>query len=432
MRKIRTEALALGALCLGVLLPSSLYADSFGTNLTLQAALDCGTANNPRIKAAYNQWQGALENIAVQKALPDPTLVYGYYFESVETRVGPQEQSIGISQKLPAFGKRSALKSVATSIAQASEQRYRLEKLKLNQAIAAAYAELHYLNRNIAVTKDRIQLVRDLEEVARTRYKSGAPMAAVMQAQVELGRLEDRLNSLNDMLEPGSAKLNALLNRPADAPLALAATLPYSAIEADADALAENIVDTSPELQEFATRIEQGDKQLKLAQRNRWPDVTLGVQYIDTGDASIPVSNSGKDPVIGTIGLNLPIWVGKNSSQIQAASHERAAAELMLENRTQTLEAEIKQTLFKLRDAERKINLYKQSLVPKARQSLEINQQGYEAGKMEFINLIDAERMLLEFELAYERALADHLIARAELSTLTGIDFLTGASNETH
>jgi cobalt-zinc-cadmium efflux system outer membrane protein len=87
--------------------------------------------------------------------------------------------------------------------------------------------------------------------------------------------------------------------------------------------------------------------------------------------------------------------------------------------------------LFKLRDADRKINLYKESLIPKAVQSMEVNQKGFEAGQMEFINLIDAQRMLLEFELAHERARADHLIARAELSQLTGIDFLNvdGASS---
>jgi outer membrane protein TolC len=49
---------------------------------------------------------------------------------------------------------------------------------------------------------------------------------------------------------------------------------------------------------------------------------------------------------------------------------------------------------------------------------------------LEFINLIDAERALLEFQLSYERARADHLIARAKLSQLTGTDFLTGDHHE--
>lgn len=419
-----TAALALCALCLGVILPSAVLADPFETNLTLQAALEYGAANNPQLQAAFNQWKGAEQNIAMQQALPDPMLTYGYYFESVETRVGPQNQSFGVQQNFPGFGKLSAMKAVATDMAAAAKQRYVREKFNLDYSIAQAYAELYYLKRSIAITQDRILLIRDLEEVSRTRYTSGSSLAPVMQAQVELGRLEDRLNSLNDMVEPQAARLNALLNRPAGAALPIAASLPYQTVRADAGMVVQNLYQTSPELMELEAKIEQGSNQLKLARRQRLPDFTLGVIYIDTGSAAMAVPDSGKDPVIGTVGINLPIWFGKNRSRIEAAAFQRSAAQLMLENRTQTLAADVEQTLFKLRDADRKINLYKESLIPKAEQSLEVNRQGYEAGQMEFINLIDAERMLLEFELAHERARADHLVARAELSKLTGIDFL--------
>jgi outer membrane protein TolC len=133
---------------------------------------------------------------------------------------------------------------------------------------------------------------------------------------------------------------------------------------------------------------------------------------------------------MGGIGMTVPLWLGKNRAKIASADLRKTAAGLLLQEEENRLGAEIRNILFLLRDADRKINLYRDSLVPKARQSLEVNRQGYEAGSMEFINLIDAERMLLEFELACERALADHLIARAELSKLTGIDFLTGESHE--
>ncbi|HEY5621603.1 MAG TPA: TolC family protein [Pontiella sp.] len=426
------SALALSAVCLSLFLPCATAADTAGTNLTLQAALHYGEQNNPQLRAAFNYWKAAEQQIAVQKTLPDPTLSYGYYFESVETRVGPQEQSFGLMQRIPAFGKLSAMKAIAEETAHAAEQRYNSRRLNLQQAVTRAYAELYYLHRNRAITEDRIQLVRDLEEVARTRYKSGSPMAPIMQAQVELGRLEDRLNSLQDMLQPAEARLNALLNQPIDTPLSIDNTLPYQRVDLKADTLSDRLTRTSPELMELEARIRQGESSVKLAQRNRLPDFMLGVTYIDTDEASMAVSDSGKDPVIGTIGITLPVWFGKNRARIESAEHARIAAHLELENREQTLDADIRQTLFKLRDADRKISLYRDSLVPKARQSLEVTRQGYEAGNMEFINLIDAERVLLEFELERERALADHLIARAELSRLSGIDFLTGASDETN
>ena len=399
-------------------------ADLSGSTVSLQDALEYGEANNTQLQAALNRWQAAEQNIAVQQALPDPVLSYSYYFESVETRVGPQEQSFSLSQRFPAFGKRSAMEAIARDMARAAKQQYQREKLVLNQAIAKAYGELYYLERNIAITEDRIRLVQDLEEVARTRYKAGSPMAPIMQAQVELGRLEDRLNSLRDMREPQRAELNTLLNRPAEAALPISAALPYRPVPDDPSPFVANLGSTSPELMELEAHVEQGGNQLKLAQRSRLPDFTLGVTYIDTGSAPLPVADSGKDPVVGTIGINLPIWIGKNRAQIEAAAYQQTAAQLLLDNRRQTLEADIRNSLFRLRDADRKINLYRDSLIPKAAQSLEVNRQGYEAGSMEFINLIDAERMLLEFELAYERALTDHLIARAELGRLTGIDFL--------
>lgn len=424
--------LAWCSLCLSIFPLFTVHADSFGTHLTLRAALDHGAENNTQLQAAYHQWMGFNENIAVQKGLPDPTFTYGYYFESIETRTGPQNQRFGLSQTFPGFGKLSMKKAIASDQTAAAQQRYNREKLSLNQRITQAYAELHYLKRSTEITEDRIRLVRDLEQVARTRYKAGSPMAPVLQAQVELGRLEDRLTSLKDLQQPQKAQLNAALNRPAAAPLAWPAALPYRTIEAEPETLRGNLARTSPELTEMAHNVEQGEHQLQLARNARQPDFTIGIQYIETGEAAMPVSDSGKDPIIGTVGINLPLWFGKNRARIESAAYLKTAAELSLENRAQTLDADIRQTLFKLRDADRKITLYQDSLIPKATQSMEVNRKGYEAGQMEFINLIDAERMLLEFELSHERALADHLIHRAELSKLTGIDFLTGKNHETH
>jgi outer membrane protein, heavy metal efflux system len=416
------------ALCLGVFFVPAVSADPFGTNLTLKAALEYGAENNPQLQAAYHQWKGLEENVAVQKGLPDPQFTYGYYFEPVETRTGPQKQRFGLSQTFPGVGKLSMKKAIASDQAAAAEQRYNREKLGIDFTVAQAYAELHYLKRSTDITEERIRLFQDLEQVARTRYETGSPMAPVLQAQVELGRLEDRRASLDDLRQPQAARLNAALNRPATAPLAWPASLPYRSVDADPGTLSS----ASPELAELAHQIKQGEHRIQLAKRERLPDFTLGVQYIDTGDAAMPMSDSGNDPIIGTIGINLPLWFGKNRARIESAAHLKTAAQLSLENRTQTLDAEIRQTLFKLRDADRKINLYKESLIPKAFQSLEVNRKGYETGQLEFINLIDAERMLLEFQLAHERALADHLVARANLAQLTGIDFLTGDPHETN
>ena len=405
-------------------------ANNLQTNLTLESALSYGAENNSKLQASFNQWKGFEENISVQKALPDPSFTYGYYFESVETKVGPQNHQFRLAQTFPGFGKLSSKKAIASALAASFEQGYKQEKLNLDFNITQAFAELYYLKRSIDITRDSISLIQDLEKVARTRYKSGSPLAPVLQAQVELGRLEDRLSSLIDLREPHNARLNAALNRPSGAALPWPTDLPYAAIDIDESMLLKELRHTSPELSALAHNVEQGSQRVKLAKRERLPDFTIGVQYIQTGDADGPVTDSGKDPIIGTVGINLPLWFGKNRARVASADYQKTAAQLTLENRKQTLDADIQQTLYKLRDADRKINLYAASLIPKALQSLEVNRKGFEAGQMEFINLIDAERMLLEFELSHERARSDHLKYRAKLSKLTGNDYLTDVPNK--
>jgi outer membrane protein TolC len=415
-----------------LLFPLMALADMLSTNLTLRAALQIGEKQNRGLQASQNLWKAAQEQIAVKQALPDPSIAYGHYFESVETRLGPQNHRFSISQKIPGFGKRSLKKAIAQQESEAVHQKVQQKRLMLNHQITTAYAELYYLKRSIDVTNDRIQLIQDLEQVARTRYKAGSPLGATLQAQVELGRLEDQLATLNDQRKPRSARLNALLNRPENAPLAWPQQVTYRPVQASPEYLRASIAQLNPELGEWEQRIEQGEQQIQLAKRERYPDFFLGLQYIQTGEADMAVTDSGQDAIIGSVGIILPIWAGKNRGRIQSASYQKSAAMFNRDDRQRQLESALQEVLFELRDADRKINLYKASLIPKAKQSLEVNRKGYESGTMEFINLIDSERMLLEFELAYERARADHLIARAQLSQLTGVDFIKGAIHETH
>ncbi|HEY5653933.1 MAG TPA: TolC family protein [Pontiella sp.] len=413
-----------------LLCPLISQADNLSSNLTLKAVLELGEVQNPGLQATHDQWKASEELVAVKKALPDPNISYGYHFESIETRVGPQNHRFSISQKFPGFGKLSLQESIAQQESQVAHKKYEQKRFFLNYQITKAYAELYYLKRSIEVTEARIRLIQDLEQIARTRYKAGAPMGATLQAQVELGRLEDQLAALNDQRKPRSAKLNALLHRPENAPLAWPQHVNYMPINFSQEELRASIARFNPEIEEWDQRIQQEEQKIKLARRERYPDFVVGLQYIQTGDADMTVSDSGKDPIIGTIGITLPIWAGKNRARIQSASYQKTASVFNRENRKQELEFALQEVLFELRDADRKINLYKASLIPKAQQSLEVNRKGYESGTMEFINLIDAERMLLEFDLAYERARADHLIARARLSQLTGADYLKNQNQD--
>jgi outer membrane protein TolC len=398
---------------------------------TLEDYLKYAALNNPGLEAAFNQWKAALERVTQVTSLPDPRFNYAYYIEEVETRVGPQRQKFGISQTFPWFGKLKLKGDAALEAAHAEKERYEKTKLDLFHRVKSAYYEYYYIGRAVAITKEHINLLVNLESVARTRFKTGhASHTAVIQAQVEFGKLDDRFRALESLQEPIVAKLNAILNRPSAASLPWPQTIPYdNPAFTDKEAL-KWLIERNPDVKrlEFLEKKEQFTTE--LAGKNYYPDITIGLDYVDTDEALMPgTPDSGKDPVIAKASINLPIWYSKYRAVEREARLRHAVVQEERVNTENQLKADLKLVLYHFRDAERKIDLYRDTLIPKADQALKVAQLGFQAGKVSFISLIDAERLLLEFQLAYERALADRAERLSEIETFVNKD-LSGNGTE--
>ena len=89
-------------------------------------------------------------------------------------------------------------------------------------------------------------------------------------------------------------------------------------------------------------------------------------------------------------------------------------------NAANNLTARLKLAHFKYRDAERKIALYRDSLVPQAKSALTVSQKAYEGGTADFLETVDAQRLLLEFQLQAERSAADREQRLAEICMILG------------
>ena len=131
---------------------------------------------------------------------------------------------------------------------------------------------------------------------------------------------------------------------------------------------------------------------------------------------------SGKDPWGLSVSMNLPIWFGKNKAKKnEARARYRAATERYAETENQ-LTSLVELKLFEYDDALRKVQLYRDGLVPKAEQSLNAFYTAYQAGEADFLSVLDAQRQLLEFQLQYERSLTNLAKGKAELEVLTGTE----------
>ncbi len=400
-------------------------APSLTEESSLSDYLAYAALHNPELEAAFNRWKAALEKIPQVQTLPDPRFTYAYYIENVETKVGPQRHKLDISQTFPWFGKLDLLGDVALEEANIQKQNYEMLKIKLFYRVKEVYYEFYYLSRSISVTEENMKLLSYFEIVAQTKYTTGkAPQADVLKAQVELGKLEERLLSLRDLKEPVTAKLNAALNRPTNATLPWPSSINDNDIKLTDDEIIKLIVENNPDLKGLEFKIEKITKSRELAKKQFYPNIMFGISYVETGPSSMPgTKDSGKDPVMTMLSINLPIWRDKYRAAVNEADIKRKSAVKERENRENMIIADLKTSLYYYRDAGRKKELFRDSLIPKAKQALNVTQTAFEAGKKDFLSLIDIQRTLLEFELSYERALTNRAKFRAQVEMLMGRDF---------
>jgi outer membrane protein TolC len=394
---------------------------------TLEDYLRYAALNNPGLEAAFNRWKAALEKIPQARALPDPRFNYGWFIESVETRVGPQKNRFGWYQTFPWIQKLMLQDGMAVEAAESERQKYEAEKLKLFYRVKDTYYDYYYLSRAIKITGENRDLLKDFEEIARVKYSLGTGSHPdVIKAQVELGNVEDRFRSLEDLIQPTVARLNAALNRPMELPLPAPKNIPENRFRMTDKQLLAWLGEANPELKALELDAEKERKGISLARQQIIPDVTLGFEWIDTGRGPQGVSDSGKDPLVANASINLPIWYEKYKAAEREARARFLDAQQRLADRKNNLAAELQLALYNYRDAERKIDLYGNTLIPKGKESLKATVAAYRTGQLDFLNLIDAQRILLEFRLSNERALADRAKRVAEIEKLTGREMPDG------
>jgi cobalt-zinc-cadmium efflux system outer membrane protein len=375
---------------------------------------------SPALRRAFYRWKATLEKSNYAGALPDPTFSFGYFIENVETRVGPQNQRLSLKQPFPWFGTLGAKKEMATQGANAAFQKYQSEKLKLFYQVKAAWYDLYYLGRDIALTRDNLQLLLFWESVVRAKYKVALKQHPdLIKAQVEAGKLEDRLLTLEDKIEPTVARLKAVLNLPDSVSLSVPVEIRVTETAINSDSIIAWTLAGNPDLAARLHLIEKERAGVRLARKASLPNFTVGVDYIETGSALNPIlAESGKDAWVVGVGLNLPIWFGKNRAKKREAEAQLRMVQYDYAEARNQLIAFTKMVVFEYANAMRKASLYRDGLVPKAEQALNAGYTAYQAGEADFLDLLDAQRQLLAFQLQLEKARTDLAIRRAEIEMI--------------
>jgi len=379
-------------------------------------------ANSPAIEAARQRWIAVAQRAPQVAALPDPHLTVGFFTEEVETRVGAQQARVGLRQTFPWPGTLDAREDAASRAARAAWWGLESARLRVAESAVAALHELALLDASIRVASQNLEIVGSIERIVRTRYASGlSTHADLMRVQLELGQAEDRLEHLGASRPAAVARLNAVLHRDPDAAVPERPALPGWVASASAEELVELAMSSSPALHALDETLARQRHLTEAARDEGLPVFTFGLDYTLTAEAAdSALAESGDDPVMLSLGLTIPLWRDKYRAAVRESVANRLATASDRASSADRIAAAVHAVWFAHTDADRRVRLYEGSLIPKARESLSSTLEGFRVGESGFLDLLDAERALLEFSLEAERAKAERGKSLATLHRLVG------------
>lgn len=380
-------------------------------------------SENSALKAARLRWESAQARPKIVGALPDPMLTYGYFFRNVETRAGPMNQKVVASQKFPFPGKRSLAADRAEAEAAVAMWEYQTKERSLILKAKLAYYDLQQVAALRAIFRDELELLDAIIEAARARYESGSgEQQELLKASLAATEVRQRLLDIDRQERTALAQLNALSNNPPERAITVDQRFERRPLppESMAIAVAEAY---QQELQAAGVAIERDELSVALAEKNKWPDVSIGMEYTQVDDSIIQGSpDSGDDAVMGFISINLPIWRGKlRAEKVEAERRLAASRETASDMRVEII-AEVNTDWFNAKIREEKIELYHSDLIPQAEQSFESALAGYRTARVRFLDVLDSQRVLFGLRVGLVTANTDFAKSLARLERSVGVD----------
>ncbi|HER43189.1 MAG TPA: TolC family protein [Candidatus Eisenbacteria bacterium] len=358
---------------------------------------------------------------ARRAAFPTPRSAIPF-IESVETRLGPQRNILQLVQPVPFPGKLSMRTEIAGYDARIAEERLAAARLRVVKEVKISYHSIAAIDRILRILEEEDRLLERWESLIGTRLETGgAYQQDLLRVQIERIRLEERSLRYDQRRESIAFGLNARLDIEPGAPVVIEPPDTMSTIDESPERLEEMALDR-PDLRAARHRIEQRIHSLSLVRRGYFPDFMVGMTYIDIGEFPFDVPDSGRDAWNVMIGVRLPLWFGKIRAESRAEQSSIRYLERSRDAEERRVEAEIEDIYNQYRIALGLVTLYRESLVPRAEQSLRASEAGYMTGEIDFLSLLDSERMLLELRISLAERISDVEMRIAELEAAAGHD----------
>jgi outer membrane protein TolC len=347
---------------------------------------------------------------------------FGFFVRNIETKTGPQRFKLSLAQSLPWPSKLTAVRAAARERAYAAGLQVDAIVLAIRKRVADAYWSLWLIDEEDRLMSEHDAVLEALSGAVRGRMEVGAAsLADLNQVNLSVARHSDHVGKHRDVRRKAVARLRAAVGAAAGDARLTVADAPAGGLPAVADDELLQKARMHPAIVAHDHLAQSEDAAARAESYDRYPSLKLGMDWINIGEADpSTVPESGKDAFVVMAGMSLPLWAGSYSDAEQAAHAAAAAQRAEREARERRSEAALEAALSEIRDAQRRIHLYRDTLVPQAETTLEATMGGYQTGRSTLAATILAQRDLIDLKIALAQARADHARAWAALELVVG------------
>jgi outer membrane protein, heavy metal efflux system len=379
--------------------------------------------HNPQIEAARQGWQASKQVPTQVSTLPDPQFTlqqfsvgsprpFAGYTNSDFAYIG-----LGVSQDIPYPGKLKLRGEIAKREADVSKQQVESVRRAVLAEVKAAYFQLAYLSKTLAILEQDGQLLRQVEQAADARYRSGmGTQQDILQAQLQKTKLVREIAMHHLQVGKLEARLKELLNRSQDSPDIEPAGLSETPLVQTYDELLTAAQAQSPELAGAQKMIEKQSLQVDLARKDFYPDFNVQYMWQRTDPTQF------RAYYMLSFGVRVPIYRGrKQKPELEQAQSEELRARSEFEAQSQRVVSELRTQYVVTQQTSELLKIHREGLSPQARSEFQAGLASYQSNKQDFQAVLTAFLDVLHLDEEYWQNLAEYETAIGRLEQITGL-----------
>jgi outer membrane protein, heavy metal efflux system len=398
---------------------SSMPMGSAAIHLSVDEAVVEALEANPEVRAAVRRFTLAQLKTSTARSLEDPMFMVRDWDTPLKKPwdLNQAQLMFMLQQSFQSKQKRDLRARLAGDDAEVTASELESMRQEVAVEVRKTCADLMRNADEMALHDRQVSVLKEALAAELAQYTTGkVPQAEVLRAQLALTRMNEHLIELEEERDDARAHLNVLRGHSVDEAVQIIDSHAIVTVLPSIEDLERTAIENRPELAALRKQIAKSKNYSQLTRLAMKPDFTVGLGYM-----LMPAGSTFRNAYMGELTMNLPLLNReRHEGEAQQAEAATDVSQAELDSELSNVLLEIREAQISVLAAQKRVKLYRDTLLPQAEATFKSSAAGYQNNRGEFANLIDSQNLLLDIQAAYYKATAESDAGIAELERAIG------------